>query len=134
MIDSLFIDTGYWLVLFNKKDGNHQKAINSLKIISESKIFTSDFIIYETVTFFNASLKKNDLAKIFIDFIYSKPEIKILEVDGTVKNDALKLLLKFSDKYFSFTDCTSFILMNNYSIKKAYSFDQHFKQMGFEIL
>ncbi|MBI4822940.1 MAG: hypothetical protein HY805_01755 [Nitrospirae bacterium] len=42
-----------------------------------------------------------------------------------------KLLEKYSDKDFSFTDCTSFALMERLKIKTAFTFDAHFTQYGF---
>jgi predicted nucleic acid-binding protein len=38
-----------------------------------------------------------------------------------------------SDKDFSFTDCTSFVLMKKLRIEKAFAFDDHFVQTGFEL-
>ncbi len=134
MNEKIFIDTGYWLALLNKKDLNHKNAKAVLISLKKAHKFTSDFIIFETLTFLNASLKRNDLVKIFIDFVYSKDNIDIIEVNTDIKSAALGLMLKFDDKFFSFTDCTSFAIMNDYSIKNAYSFDNHFKQMGFKIL
>jgi len=46
---------------------------------------------------------------------------------------AWEMFKKYEDKDLSFRDCTSFILMNNLKLRKAFSFDEHFKQMGFEI-
>lgn len=37
----------------------------------------------------------------------------------------------FIDKDFSFTDCTSFIVMELLRINEAFSFDKHFDQYGF---
>lgn len=38
------------------------------------------------------------------------------------------------DKTWSFTDCASFVVMKELRIKTAFTFDNHFEQMGFKIL
>ena len=44
-----------------------------------------------------------------------------------------EIFKKYGDKELSFTDCTSFVLMKNLKLRKAFTFDEHFKQIGFEI-
>lgn len=46
-------------------------------------------------------------------------------------NKAWKIFEKYSDKDFSFTDCTSFIVMKMLEINEVFSFDKHFEQYGF---
>jgi len=41
---------------------------------------------------------------------------------------------KFSDKSYSFTDCTSFIILKKLGIKNVLAFDKHFRQAGFNVL
>jgi len=36
-----------------------------------------------------------------------------------------------TDKQWSFTDCSSYVVMNNQSITNVFTFDHHFAQMGF---
>lgn len=135
MKETSFVDTGYWLALFNKKDNNHLHAKNSLYILMDSDIFITDFIMFETITFLNASLKNSQLTRIFVDFVYNKNNrIEILVADENIKIEALQLLLKYDDKYFSFTDCTSFIILKKYNIDNVFTFDYHFQQMGFSVL
>jgi len=39
--------------------------------------------------------------------------------------------VRSQDKRWSFTDCTSFVLMQNLGIRKALTFDANFRQAGF---
>jgi predicted nucleic acid-binding protein len=43
---------------------------------------------------------------------------------------AWKLFKDYSDHAFSFTDCTSFALMEHLRLKQAFSFDAHFREYG----
>jgi predicted nucleic acid-binding protein len=40
---------------------------------------------------------------------------------------------KYSDQAISFTDCVSFVLMRREGIKRAFSFDKHFRYAGFTL-
>ncbi|MBN2441843.1 MAG: type II toxin-antitoxin system VapC family toxin [Spirochaetales bacterium] len=130
----IFIDTGYWLALLNKKDNNHESARSKIETLKQSKIVISDFIIFETITFLNSSLKKHSLAMLFMDFIQSLENLEIIEVNSDIKITALELFKKYNDKDFSFTDCVSFAIMEEYNIADVFTFDKHFVQMGFHIL
>lgn len=41
---------------------------------------------------------------------------------------------KHSDHGYSFTDCTSFVIMDDLEIGSALTTDRHFREAGFEVL
>jgi predicted nucleic acid-binding protein len=128
---SVFIDTGFWIALFDKRDTNHPLAASSLKsLLEKSHLYLSDFIVFETVTYLNCSIKRHDLAVSFLDKI-DVSTLTILPVDEFVKTQAKELFRKYSDKALSITDCTSFVLMLQNDIRLYAGFDNHFQQMGF---
>jgi len=62
-IKYLFVDTGFWIALIDQRDQNHTIAKQSLKpLLNNYNICLSDFIIFETLTYLNCSLKRHDLA------------------------------------------------------------------------
>lgn len=44
--------------------------------------------------------------------------------------NAWNVFKRFRDKGWSFTDCTSYIVMKKLSVTKAFAFDEHFSQFG----
>ena len=44
--------------------------------------------------------------------------------------EAWQVFTKFNDKAWSFTDCTSKVVMAKQNISTAFSFDHHFQQFG----
>ena len=44
---------------------------------------------------------------------------------------ALEMLEKLGDKDVSFTDCVSFVTMRARGIRRAFTFDRHFRDAGF---
>lgn len=47
---------------------------------------------------------------------------------------ARHLFFQYRDKDFSFTDCTSFVIMREVRLTHAITTDSHFRQMGFQVL
>lgn len=131
MKQSVFIDTGYWIALFDRRDTNHPLAASSLKpLLRNYYLYLSDFIVFETLTYLKCSIKRHDPAVSFLDKIDAS-RLTILPVDEFVKTQAIELFRKYSDKALSITDCTSFVLMLQKDIRLYTGFDSHFQQMGF---
>jgi len=132
MKEKIFIDTGFWIALFNKDDEYHQIAKKNFKsILKNYWLYSSEFIMFETITYLNCSIKNHDLALKFLDRIESNNFVTIFEVDIGIKNKALEIFKKYADQYFSHTDCTSFAIMQQEKFTQYAGFDDHFKSMGF---
>ena len=59
--------------------------------------------------------------------------LTIADVTDEERFKAWVLFKKYGDKELSFTDCTSFALMKKLGLQKAFAFDDHFRQIGFEL-
>ena len=60
--------------------------------------------------------------------------VHILRVSEDMEKEAWDTFRDYSDKEFSFTDCTSFVVMQRLNLTQAFTNDHHFEQMGFTIL
>ena len=47
---------------------------------------------------------------------------------------ARSIFVRYRDKDFSFTDCTSFAVMRQLRLTEVLTLDDHFSQMGFTVL
>ena len=132
MKEKVFIDTGFWIALFDRRDEHHDAAKTNLKsLLTNFNLFLSDFIVFETLTYLNCSIKNHNLALRFLDKVNTADAITILDVDTSVKNNAIEIFKKYCNQQFSITDCTSFSIMNKASIKKYAGFDSHFQMIDF---
>ncbi|RLE66049.1 MAG: hypothetical protein DRJ47_03380 [Thermoprotei archaeon] len=59
---------------------------------------------------------------------------KIIKVDEEIFHRAWEIFKEQRDKLWSFTDCTSFAIMEKMNIKTASTFDKHYKQAGFNTI
>ncbi len=129
-----FVDTSFWIALYDKRDKYHLRAKNLTKTIKKEKIFliTTDYIFCETLNFV---LYHNgaELAKIIGEKILASEIIELEDLSKEDKQISWEIFQRHCYLNLSFTDCTSFAFMRNKNINLAFSFDSHFKKMGFEI-
>ena len=96
--------------------------------------YTSDYVFDEVITAILRIAKNKELAIKIGNYILKSKVTRIIHVDEEIFNDAWKLFTKYKNKEWSFTDCTSFIIMNKFNIKNAFTFNKHYKQAGYKTL
>jgi hypothetical protein len=57
----------------------------------------------------------------------ARSHIIILRVTEEIEASAKLIFRRFEDKRLSFTDCTSFALINQFGIEAVFAFDEHFR-------
>jgi len=130
----LFVDTSAWLALNDKSDQYHIKAASkSLEIKRQQiELITSEYIIDESITLIRYRVS-HKAAVIFGDSLFNSSIVRIMDITKEDRHRAWEKFKKYDDKELSFTDCTSFVLMKKMKLHKAFTFDEHFKRMGFEM-
>lgn len=132
----IFIDTSAWVAIGDKRDINHASAIRFKEklIASKERLLTSNFILDETYTLllFDLGYERTINFKYQIDEMVSSHLLVIVEVTSEIEKQAWKSFERFNeDKTWSFTDCTSKVIMEWFQLTHAFTFDHHFEQMGF---
>jgi uncharacterized protein len=131
----VFFDTGAWVAIADESDQYAEQAgrIYTRLVLKREQLVTSDLVLIET---YNLLLRTigNKATRDFADKLKIISSLQIVTVTQTDSARAWKILEKYSDKEFSFTDCTSFALMERLKIKFVFAFDSHFKQFGFTLL
>ena len=129
-----FTDSSGWIALFDPDDKHYVLVHNRMREISEHghRLVTTDYILDETITHLVATINHNK-AESFAVWVLAQKRIQIVHVDEELWDEALALFRRYDDKAFSFTDCTSFVVMQHHKIRDAFAFDRHFEQMGFRL-
>jgi len=134
----IFVDTGSLRAFITPRDQFHNKTIHVLEAIRPQKpiLITTDYILNETFTLLLTDTKAGYYrVRSFEEWFFSKRSVQIEWIDKQRFFKTKELFLKTSkDKLWSFTDCTSYVVMKELGINTAFSFDEHFKQMGFSLL
>lgn len=128
---TFFVDSCAWLALFDRADKYHAIASSEFRKLHTSrlKLITSDYILDETLTLLRYRCNHR-IALDFGNWVQASNNVKIVQVDQQLWQAAWQMFQDYSDKAWAFTDCTSFILMQEFDLSTAFTFDRHFKQAG----
>jgi len=127
----IFVDTSAFLASVNRRDIHHFKAIDfkDTCLKTGQTLITSDYVLDESYTIIRHRAG-HTIAVQFGDALRESQLIQIEYVTPEIIKGAWKLFKAFADHDFSFTDCTSFALMERLHINTAFTFDTHFKEYG----
>ncbi|MCK4315902.1 MAG: type II toxin-antitoxin system VapC family toxin [Anaerolineae bacterium] len=123
----IFTDTSAWFALAYEGDPHYQAA--QTFIASNPRLITTNFIIDETITLVLARLGHWP-ARELGERLWSGWLARVIYVSKADQRAAWELFKKYDDKEFSFTDCTSFVVMERLGLVHAFAFDEHFEQTG----
>lgn len=123
-----FVDCGAWYALFVPADPNHPAADGWLTA-NPGRLVTTDYVIDETLTL----LRARGYPKRALDFGRAAFGGGVAEVHYLTRAEiaaAWQVFERFQDKDWSFTDCTSYVVLRDRDIAQAFSLDHHFRQFG----
>lgn len=125
---SVFVDTGAWFAYFVRRDPDHNSAREWISA-NESPLVTSDYILDELFTLLKT--RESYVVAVAAGKVLIEEKIcRIIKVTLQDFSQAWATFVQFSDKGWSFTDCTSKEIMERLGISTAFSFDEHFEQFG----
>lgn len=128
VIPNIFVDTSAWYALFDKSDDTHIEA-KTFHETNRSPLYTSNFIVNETLTLVKSRLGIDTAITVGKKFFNQEIAV-VIHVTDEIEKHAWQIFQKHRDKEFSFTDCTSFALMEKFKITTSFAFDEHFRQYG----
>jgi predicted nucleic acid-binding protein len=128
----IYVDTSAFYAIFDQDDGNHSRAQKIWKMMIESQeaLVCNNYVLVETYALLQNRLglrAVSDLQKI----------IPLIEIDWVTEEQhrlAITALLSANLRSLSLVDCSSFSSMRRLGIEKAFAFDNHFRQQGFDLV
>jgi len=130
----IFVDTGAWIAIADKNDQYAKIATKFYTnlIIQRSNLFTSNLVLVETFNLLSRTIGSKSTTK-FGDALKTNVFLTVESITLVDWERGWRIFGKYDDKDFSFTDCTSFALMERLKVKSAFAFDVHFRQYGFSV-
>lgn len=136
---TVFVDTGPLHALNSRRDQYFLKAHVLLKQMQHERmtLVTTDYVIDEAATSLLTTVKagyRNAMS--LLAWMSKQPNLIEIEWMNQQRfGQTRDVFRRFNrDKQWSFTDCTSYVVMKERKIKTAFSFDEHFREMGVKLL
>ncbi len=125
---SVLVDTSAYCALTYTREGNHAAArVIADRLARERwRLLTTNFILAETHALILARLNRVVALHVLTQIDLSPTTI--VRVSAADEMRARAIIEQYQDKDFSFTDATSFAVIERLGISSAFTFDRDFAQ------
>lgn len=127
----VFVDTGAWFAWFVPDDPGHILVADWIDAATEPLI-TTDYCVDETLTLLLAR-KRASAAVESGKFFFHTRLVTLEFIAAEQVHRAWILFQQRAAVGWSFTDCTSKIVIDDLGIKTLLALDDHFRQLGLDV-
>jgi predicted nucleic acid-binding protein len=129
----IFIDAGFWIALFNRRDEHYDEARTTWRQVIRARwsAITTNWTLYEALTYFNCRLGRYDIAVAALDLVSTSSVIIRVE-ETLLENRSLEIFYRNADKRWSVFDCANFACIEQHQCQYALSYDRNFVQAQLE--
>lgn len=127
-----FVDTAGWVACADAADPFHSQSIAARDawLKSGGLLLTTDYVADETLTLLRLRLGLA-CAEAWWRQVDSSSRVRWESISPPRTDKARDWFFRHRDKEYSFTDCTSFVVMRELRLRDALTTDPHFTQAGF---
>ena len=130
---NVFVDTSAFLAVLAADDAHHAQARKVWQdlVIQGETLVCSNYVLVESF-----ALAQNRLGMAAVSAFQNDvlPMMNVEWVDKVTHRAGVSALITAGRRSFSLVDCTSFEIMRHLGIQRAFAFDRHFSDQGFECL
>lgn len=124
----IFVDSSAWYAVFSRREVNHLAAVSFIRSATK-QLVTTDYVIDETLTLLRVR-GETRRAILFGERVIHGQWVAIHRISDDDFVAAWIMFRDFHDKKWSFTDCTSRVVIDELGIRNAFAFDERFRQFG----
>ncbi|HEY1681760.1 MAG TPA: PIN domain-containing protein [Candidatus Tumulicola sp.] len=129
-----FADTSYWVALLSPRESLNDIAKVLTAELQDKKVtlVTSSYIVAEVLDRFSKyGAAVRAAAKSLVDDLRIRTDVVFVEGSPDYVERALQRYEEYKDKIWSFTDCSSVVIMLDLGITDAVTYDSDFEQAYF---
>ena len=134
----IFVDAVFFIALLDDRDDLHDLAVLSLEELlrdPQIELYTSDAVLGEVLTHFSRYTKMDRaLAVETVRRVRGQQYFACVHVSDDIFERALRHYEARVDKSYSFVDCCSMVICDEYGIREVLTHDHDFVQEGLRIL
>ena len=130
----VFHDSSSYAALLNRTDRNHEAARAIVGTVADAhyRPVTTNVILIEAHALILSEMGTRSASQFLRDI--RRSNTVIIRVRASDEAQAEEILFRYTDKEWSFTDATSFVVMERLGIRYAFTFDDDFAQYGVTVL
>lgn len=130
----LFVDTAGWMACADAADPAHGRARAARDAALEAGriLVTTDYVVDETLTLVRVRMGVA-ASEAWWTQVEGSCRVRHEAIDALRAEKARAIFFRHRDKRYSFTDCTSFVVMRELRLREALTTDRHFRQAGFDV-
>lgn len=127
----ILVDTSAVFALLDRSDANHAAARDRLEQLKRRRTepLLTNFILADSHALALSRLGADIARRWLLGNVW--PVERVTEDD---ESKAAAIIGRYADKTYSYTDATSFAVMERLGLKTVFAFDPHFRQYGFQVL
>jgi len=134
MSNEIFVDSGAWIAISDKRDQYHAIAKQRYaKVIQTYRLLvTTNLVVAEAYVL----IRRHGgfvVAMNFLKMVNQSNRLLKIYANATLEQSAETILRQYTDQDFSYVDAVSFALMTHRNIETAFTFDHHFQVAGFTL-
>jgi predicted nucleic acid-binding protein len=134
-VAAYFADTCFWIALSSPPDRHHALALAWSRYLVQARaaVLTTELVLWEWLNAFSDPSARGTAAEGYRR-CYQDPQLEVVGPRADLLDAAVRLYEARRDKDWSFTDCFSFVVMEQRGLSHALTTDHHFQQAGFQVV
>ena len=130
---NVFVDTSALYAVLDADDDAHTAALQAWTdlIRTQQAMCTSNYVCVESAALLQSRIGMSAVRALFDDLL---PVVSVVVIDKALHAQAVAILLDADRRRLSLVDCASFAVMRQHGIMKAFAYDPHFEERGFQLV
>lgn len=127
-----FVDTSAFYAHFEAADEHHERAVRTWdELLEGERLVTHNYVLLESGALLQSRLGTLPVRQLHEEFV---PVLDVHWVSPEEHEDAFRAVAASGSKAVSIVDRVSFLVMRRSGITRAFTFDRHFADEGFEVV
>ena len=128
---TVFVDTSAIYALLDRADEAHARAVRGQAAVTGEELLTHAYVVVETLSLVRRRLGADAASRLIDDFL---PAVRVLDVDERARRRALASFRAAVATDVSLVDRTSFEVMRELGMTRAFALDRDFEVAGFSLV